>query len=1021
VKNTNRTLCAACILAGTAGALLLLCAPLTNDIHPARLTVTVQGGGRVIQVPDDTVFLPGSRVNLTALPDSGFMFVGWEGIPFTSANPLELTIPHELHLTAVFERPPDGLVFIKSRDSVFRMGSTSPYAQEHENPVQMVRFGHDFFIDRHEVTQQEYGALAAVMPDIGPGIGGMGDSLPVYNVTWYDAVLYCNLRSRNEGYDTVYSYAGICRDAACAWVLEDLEIHYESFGYRLPTEAEWEYACRAGTKTEYYWGDAPDSAVSAAWYYVNSGGQSQSVCRLRPNAYGLYDMAGNAAEWVNDWLDDYAGALVTDPAGPAKLAQEQYEADGERPVRGGSWQLGSSFLRSSCRAGPYRTSAFALGKDIGFRVALGAFTPGNYQKPPAAQNPLSIALSCTRTALHDFIGTSDVKIAFVTSQNGRRNLAFLDGTLSEDLQVHRCGDDASVFGVVISPDGRYAAYSSQGEGFSGPCTLTVRRLDTAGSDPVTATGAYLPHFWVDRSAKDTFLVFSDGASMNSTARWYTERTYRQQWSNGALAGMPSVLWAPGSYHGGLSSDGRFLGTSYPVARLADMDANDTNLFLFLPPENGRADPPGTHPQVCNLTMSPSLTEPGECLLLDFGYSGVSTLLWKPYGIHQVIFVLTTRFLTPRYIAQWFEKPEGYDSWEYPQWSNHGGFAVSIARPAGGGDDAVYVINRRDSTYLKVATGPNLFYPALWIDPADVAEADDPFKYFGAYDIPVIQMGNIYLARKLRLFWHYRELVSVVAVGSSPLHFGFNAALMSRPTLNIATYGSDPLTNTVIARDYALLHTPGLRAIILDLTVGYMDFDALSHPSLLERLDGLYATKGYGFDTANDFYRAGLPPDVISRGQAFTEENDWPGMDSAGYEKMLSGLPGSGWGPPQIDKGDYSVGDPVVQKSLASLAALGDSAAARGVHLIVVHVPENPQYSATGSVGRYGPGLATYDSIVAWLDSLALSNSFVHFYNANDYGNHDFTDVEAYDCNHLNYLGAQRFSAKIDSVVRLYVP
>jgi hypothetical protein len=209
--------------------------------------------------------------------------------------------------------------------------------------------------------------------------------------------------------------------------------------------------------------------------------------------------------------------------------------------------------------------------------------------------------------------------------------------------------------------------------------------------------------------------------------------------------------------------------------------------------------------------------------------------------------------------------------------------------------------------------------------------------------------------------------------------------------------------------------------VLDLTVGYFDFDALSHPSLLERLDGLYATKGYGLDTLNDFYRGGLPQGVIDRSRAFTKETDWPGMDSTGYEEVLSSIPGSGWGLPQIDKGDYSISDPVVQKGLAFLAALGDSAAARGVHLIIVHMPENPQYSTTGSIGRYGPGLATYGDIVAWLDSLALSNSFVHFYNANNYGSHDFTDSEALDCNHLNYLGAQRMTGKIDSVVQLYVP
>jgi len=85
------------------------------------------------------------------------------------------------------------------------------------------------------------------------------------------------------------------------------------------------------------------------------------------------------------------------------------------------------------------------------------------------------------------------------------------------------------------------------------------------------------------------------------------------------------------------------------------------------------------------------------------------------------------------------------------------------------------------------------------------------------------------------------------------------------------------------------------------------------------------------------------------------------------------------------------------------------------------MPENPRYDTTNSIGRYGPGRTTYVKVVAWIDTLVQNNSYVHFYNANNYGSHDFADSEALDCNHLNYLGAQRMAAKIDSVVRLYVP
>jgi hypothetical protein len=111
----------------------------------------------------------------------------------------------------------------------------------------------------------------------------------------------------------------------------------------------------------------------------------------------------------------------------------------------------------------------------------------------------------------------------------------------------------------------------------------------------------------------------------------------------------------------------------------------------------------------------------------------------------------------------------------------------------------------------------------------------------------------------------------------------------------------------------------------------------------------------------------------------------------------------------------------VQKSLRLLNALADSAAAKGVHILVVSFPQCPDYKATQQIGRLGPSWTTYTQIETWLKNLENSNNYFHFYDAHMNGNHDYTASDAYDCNHLSFSGAVKLSTRIDSVIQTFLP
>ncbi|WP_428262022.1 SUMF1/EgtB/PvdO family nonheme iron enzyme [Haliangium sp.] len=226
----------------------------------------------------------------------------------------------------------------------FRMGSPESEhgRDDDEGPRQWVTLS-PFWMCRTEITQAQWKAVMGQEPS--DCDYGCGDELPVQNVSWSDVVDYMNELSRLEGLEPCYERSG----TVVRW--KD-----ECDGYRLPTEAEWEYAARAGSESAYSFGDDAGQLGEYAWYEENAwkvDRKARAVATRKPNAWGLYDMHGNAWEWVWDEYGAYEAGPRSDPRGPASAAEPgTAHTDPDSPgrvLRGGSFEYLARLLRSGFR------------------------------------------------------------------------------------------------------------------------------------------------------------------------------------------------------------------------------------------------------------------------------------------------------------------------------------------------------------------------------------------------------------------------------------------------------------------------------------------------------------------------------------------------------------------------------------------------------------------------------------------------------------------------------------------------
>jgi serine/threonine protein kinase/formylglycine-generating enzyme required for sulfatase activity len=327
-------------------------------------------------------------------PDGRVLWEGFPNVDSTASSPIDrlaevpgkVVVPFEERQArlsqeewakylqrSVVEVNSIGMKMAMIPPGVFQMGANTierdgaivfnGHPKNEELPKHEVYLSRPFMLSVTEVTQDEYakttgrnssdfspsGGKAEQVKDIGK------ESLPVEMVSWFDAIEFCNKLSEKEGLPSFYDIKFIVHHQDGGISVADVSV-MGGVGYRLPTEAEWEFACRAGTTTPFYFKFDYGTMGQYGWFgYID---RPHGVGERKPNAFGICDMHGNVHEWCHDWFGPYAEEKASDPSGP--------ETGTEKVMRGGAYNYLPPYARSAWRG---RTRPGARQNNLGFRVA----------------------------------------------------------------------------------------------------------------------------------------------------------------------------------------------------------------------------------------------------------------------------------------------------------------------------------------------------------------------------------------------------------------------------------------------------------------------------------------------------------------------------------------------------------------------------------------------------------------------------------------------------------------------------
>ena len=886
----------------------------------------------------------------------------------------------------------DGMIAV--RGGTVTLGTKDSKFKPSERPAMKVSLDYDYYLAVHEFTCGEYNALAKEqkLKDFGKC---KKDSLPLANVTYYDAVLIANAKSKSEKRDTAYAYAKATFDSEGHCTnLDAFVFHPEVNAYRLPTEAEWVHAASKG------WDPKNNS-----WNADNSDYKSHVVCSAGKDSRDFCDLAGNVKEWVNDWAGQFRDTIIINYVGSLDGGDL-----GERVLKGGYFSDRPTEMNVIARGDEYTVEASTRADRIGFRLAFGNIPNPVWLDASGKVQTSAVSALANASSIKNLTGTHNAILAFRNDISG--NLAFIDyseGTLS----VKEIHDSIEAYHPDISPDGSKVAFCTKPEGISGKSSLYVRDLNAKGTNRVKldVKSAAIPR-WRILDNGDTAIVYVTDAGNNKDESTFKETaTWQVKFSKGKF-GTPQKLF-DGAYHGGISEDNTLAvsGARLLRARIAKSGSTIT--------EKARDTIWYDKEQACNVSLAQDKSK--RTLFLDFGGKKGQKFVGKSYATHERIFIADS---TGKLI-QSIKSPTSY-TFDHSEWASDGNTSniVATLTNANGAHTKIVLVNPTDSSVIELVEGEELWHPNLWVErKARNTQTDETGIDFeldpdsaGIYFTTGGSSDAEKYRYKMQLLWQYRDSATVVFFGSSRIFHTLDPDGISRPhfAINMANDHNTLIGSFILFESYVLPHVKKLKYVVVGT-----DADRLKY------LDSFWDSEawtypGYIYDRNHDYWKDGVPkelPSMTDKALSNSKSLKETILSNRGYRAQ----PSNGWSDslPTV-KGDssWNSSNPKpFNKNVEILQKFAKLAAEKNIKVIALETPQNPAYQNTGAYGINGILRSDAPALLQKIQDISKDYPNFIFMDENKMGKHDYTGQMAYDDDHLGNLGAEKLTHRLDSLIK----